>query len=97
MREVIKEDKAIIYHTGKQRCVAGVANVVSGPYPDPKEENEKLVVFDITPDEALNNQVTLSEIKGDNRFSDFHLVKFSRLSVMPVDNEHWELILKLSK
>ena len=97
MREVKKGDKAFIYHTGKQRCVAGVANVVSGPYPDPKEENEKLVVFDITPDEALNNQVTLSEIKEDNRFSDFHLVKFSRLSVMPVDNEHWELILKLSK
>ena len=97
MREVKKGDKAFIYHTGKQRCVAGVANVVSGPYPDPKEENEKLVVFDITPDEALNNQVTLSEIKEDNRFSDFHLVKFSRLSVMPVDNEYWELILKLSK
>jgi len=97
MREVKKGDKAFIYHTGKQRCVAGVANVVSGPYPDPKEDNEKLVVFDITPDEALNNQVTLSEIKGDNRFSDFHLVKFSRLSVMPVDNEYWELILKLSK
>ena len=45
IREVKKGDKAFIYHTGKQRCVAGVANVVSGPCLDPKEENEKLVDY----------------------------------------------------
>jgi predicted RNA-binding protein with PUA-like domain len=74
-----------------------IDGVISDILQKPNEENEKLVVFDITPDEALNNQVTLSEIKGDNRFSDFHLVKFSRLSVMPVDKERWELIMELSK
>ena len=97
IREVKKGDKAFIYHTGKQRCVAGIANVVSDPYPDPNKKNEKLAVFDITPDKPLTNPITLSQIKEDGRFDEFHLVKFSRLSVMPVTKEQWDLIIELSK
>ena len=97
IREIKKGDKAFIYHTGKQRCVAGIASVVSDPYPDPNKHNEKLLVFDVTPDKALNNPVTLSQIKADGRFDDFHLVKFDRLSVMPVDEKFWGDILKMSE
>ena len=69
-----------VYHTGKQRCVAGIASVTSDPCPDPDAGDEKLVVFDLTPDRPLENPVTLSQIKPDGRFDEFHLVKFSRLS-----------------
>jgi predicted RNA-binding protein with PUA-like domain len=92
IRKVKKGDKAFIYHTGNQRCVAGIANVVSDPYPDPNENNEKLAVFDITPNHSLKNPVTLKQIKEDSRFNEFHLVKFSRLSVMPVEKEYWDMI-----
>jgi predicted RNA-binding protein with PUA-like domain len=92
IRKVKKGDKAFIYHTGNQRCVAGIANMVSDPYPDPNENNEKLVVFDITPNHSLKNPVTLKQIKEDSRFNEFHLVKFSRLSVMPVEKEYWDMI-----
>ena len=92
IRKVKKGDKAFIYHTGNQRCVAGIANVVSDPYPDPNKNNEKLAVFDITPNHSLKNPVTLKQIKEDSRFNEFHLVKFSRLSVMPVEKEYWDMI-----
>ncbi len=97
IREIRNGDKAFIYHTGNQRMVAGIANVISDPYPNPNENNEKLVVFDITPDKPLTNPVTLKEIKEDGRFDDLHLVKFSRLSVMPVSKEHWDMIKKMGK
>lgn len=97
IREVSKGDKAFIYHTGNQRCVAGVANVISDPYPDPEAGDEKLVVFDITPGNALENPVTLAQVKQDGRFDEFHLVKFSRLSVMPVSEEYWNMILEMSR
>jgi predicted RNA-binding protein with PUA-like domain len=92
IRKVKKGDKAFIYHTGNQRCVAGIANMVSDPYPDPNENDEKLVVFEITPNHSLKNPVTLKQIKEDSRFNEFHLVKFSRLSVMPVEKEYWDMI-----
>mgnify|MGYP000109003551 FL=1 len=92
IRKVKKGDKTFIYHTGNQRCVAGIANVVSDPYPDPNENNEKLAVFDITPNHSLKKPVTLKQIKEDSRFNEFHLVKFSRLSVMPVEKEYWDMI-----
>ena len=97
IREVKKGDKAFIYHTGKQRCVTGVANIISDSYPDPNADNEKLVVFDLTPDHAIANPVTLKQIKEDGRFDEFHLVKFGRLSVMPVSKEYWDMILDMGK
>jgi len=97
IREVKKGDKAFIYHTGKERRVTGIANVVSDPYPDPETNNEKWVVFDITPNKAIQNPVTLKQIKEDDRFDEFHLVKFGRLSVMPVSKEHWDMILDMGK
>ena len=97
IREVKKGDKAFIYHTGKERRVTGIANVVSDPYPDPETNNEKWVVFDITPHKAIQNPVTLKQIKEDDRFDEFHLVKFGRLSVMPVSKEHWDMILDMGK
>ena len=97
IREVKKGDKAFIYHTGKERRVTGVANIISDSYPDPNAHNEKLVVFDLTPDHAFANPITLKQIKEDGRFDEFHLVKFGRLSVMPVSKEYWDMILDMGK
>ena len=55
------------------------------------------MVFDITPGRALENPVTLAQVKQGGRFDEFHLVKFSRLSVMPVSEEYWNMILEMSR
>jgi predicted RNA-binding protein with PUA-like domain len=97
MREVRKGDQAMIYHTGKEKCIAGIARVKSDPYPDPSINDEKRIVFDIEPVKKLSGQIKLGDLKKNPFFSDFLLVKFTRLSVMPVDLKHWEKLLEMDE
>ena len=90
-------DRVFIYHTGKQKAIAGVAKVVSQPYPDPELGNPRFVVVDLEPEYPLPRPVTLKEIKADPRFQDWVLVHQPRLSVMPVAEEDWDLVLFLSR
>lgn len=87
LREVRKGDRALIYHTGKDKAVMGEAKVTSDPYPDPELDDPKMAVVDVEPMRAWKSPVKLAEIKADPAFADFMLVKFSRLSVMPVETK----------
>lgn len=90
IRKARKGDEAFIYHTGDQRRIVGLAKITSDPYEDPAEPGTNArgeiaaPVFDLKPVRAAPNAVTLAEIKADARFSDFALVRQSRLSVMEV-------------
>lgn len=97
MRKVRKGDRAFIYHTGSERATVGIAEIVSDPYPDPQAAEERLVVFDVAPVEALPRPVTLAEVKADDAFAGFDLTRQPRLSVMPVSSAHWSRIVKLSR
>lgn len=95
MRSMRPGDWAFIYHTGDIRAIVGVARIVSEPYPDPTAENPRIVVVDVAPERRLARPVTLAEIKADPQFADWDLVRQSRLSVMPVGAERWELLLTM--
>ena len=97
IRSMQKGDAALIYHTGDERAAVGIADVVSAPYPDPKEEDDRLVVVDVKPTKKLDRPVTLSDIKADKTFEGFDLVRIGRLSVVPVPPKMWERILELSQ
>lgn len=97
LREVRKGDRALIYHTGKDKAVMGEAKVVSDPYPDPELDDPKMAVVDVEPSQAWANPVQLAAIKADPAFADFMLVKFSRLSVMPVDPKTFKRLEKMSR
>jgi predicted RNA-binding protein with PUA-like domain len=97
LRSVQKGDHVFYYHTGKEKAVVGVMEVIKGPYPDPKRDEARLVVVDVKPLRRLNRPVSLAEIKANPKFADFALVRISRLSVMPVTDEHWAEIERLSK
>lgn len=97
IRNARKGDKAIIYHTGDERQMVGIAEIISDPYPDPKENNPKLAVFDIKPLKKLNKPVTLSEIKAIKKYSDFPLVKEGRKSVVEVPKEYWDEFMSMSE
>src|SRR5215471_1226076 len=84
MRAIRKGDLAAIYHSGDEKCIVGIAEIASDPYPDPKEGNPKLVVVEVRSKQRLTRTIPLSEIKANKDFQDFLLVKMGRLSVMPV-------------
>lgn len=93
LRQIKKGDLAIIYHTGDEKAAIGIAEVVSNPYVDPKLNDPKLVVVDVKPKKKLTKPVTLAQVKANPKLQDFLLVKMSRLSVMPVSDSQWELLV----
>ena len=90
-------DQLLVYHTGDEKAVVGLAKVVKAAYPDPNEDNPKLVAVDIEAEVPLKRPVTLAEIKGDARFAEWGLVKVGRLSVVPTTKEQWAAVMALAK
>jgi predicted RNA-binding protein with PUA-like domain len=97
IRTVHKGDEALIYHTGKEKAVVGIARITSGSYPDPKQNDEKRAVFDLKPLRPLKRPVRLAEIKADPAFARWELVRMSRLGVMPVPDELWRRIMAMAQ
>lgn len=97
IRTMKKGDEAIIYHTGDEKSAIGIAQIISAPYTDPKEGDEKLAVVDLKPKKKLPRPVTLSEIKADPAFAGWDLLRIGRLSVVPVPDAIWSRIEQLSQ
>ena len=96
IKAMAKGDLAFIYHTGDEKRIVGIAEVISSPYPDPKAKDPRLIVIDLKPREKVRNPVTLAEVKANKTFADFALVRIGRLSVMPVSAAQWKALLAMS-
>ncbi len=96
IRAMKKGDLALIYHSGDEKAVIGLATITSNPYPDPKQNEPKLVVFDLKPKKRLPRPVALTEIKKQKSLASFDLVRIPRLSVMPVTEKQWEVLMKMA-
>jgi predicted RNA-binding protein with PUA-like domain len=97
LRSIRRGDRIFYYHTGKEKSVVATAKAASDAYADPSDATGKSFVVDVIPDKKLARPVTLAEIKADTSFASFPLVRMARLSVMPVTDEEWERIEKMSK
>lgn len=97
LRDVRLGDHILIYHTGNDKAIVGLAEAVSDPYPDPKEDDEKLVVVKLKPKRRYSHSVTLAEVKNREELKEFDLVRLPRLSVMPVSNEYWDVLQEMLK
>lgn len=95
LKEMKKDDLVLFYHSVNEKRVMGIAKVVKEHYPDPTTDDDRWVVVDVVPVQALDNPVTLSEIKSDNRLENIALVKQARLSVMPLKQEEFDAIVEL--
>ncbi|OFV92839.1 MAG: ubiquinol-cytochrome C reductase [Acidobacteria bacterium RIFCSPLOWO2_12_FULL_65_11] len=96
LRSVKKGDRIFYYHTGDEKAVVGIAKALGDAYPDPEDTSGKQSVVDLAPVKKLARPVTLAEIKADEAFKTFPLVRISRLSVMPVTDAEWTRIEKLA-
>jgi predicted RNA-binding protein with PUA-like domain len=90
-------DRLLVYHTGDEKAVVGLASVRSAAYPDPKKQDPKLLVVDIDFVGSLPSPVTLAAIKASPKFQGFDLVRLPRLSVMPVSAAQWAEIERLAR
>src|SRR3974390_1138278 len=96
LRSMKRGDQVLIYHSGNEKALVGIAEIVSAPYPDPKKNNPKLVVVEVVPKGRLVHPISLSEIKLKRKWKDFELLRMPRLSVMPVTEAVWVGLLKMT-
>lgn len=88
-------DRAFFYHSGDERAIVGIVEVTREYYPDPKDASGRFGMVDLRVVAPLPKPVTLAAIKADERFAELALVRQSRLSVMPIDEDAWRSICAL--
>jgi len=89
-------DLVLMYHSGKERSVVGLLQVVKEYYPDPTDPTDRFGMVDLKALQPVNQPVTLAQIKAQPALADIALVRHSRLSVMPLDTKPWNLICKMA-
>jgi predicted RNA-binding protein with PUA-like domain len=90
-----KGDEAFFYHSMSDKAVVGITMIARGAQPDPKDAN--WVSVRVEPVKPLPRPVTLAEIKAEPRLSKMELIRQSRLSVAPVRDEEWKVVLELAR
>jgi predicted RNA-binding protein with PUA-like domain len=96
IRTMHKGDLALIYHTGDERAAVGIAEIVSEPHPDPRQDDAKLAIVDLKAKMKLTKPVMLAQIKEDKAFAGWDLLRIGRLSVVPVPPAMWKHLLALA-
>jgi predicted RNA-binding protein with PUA-like domain len=96
MKEMKKGDQAFFYHTGDEKQVVGIVEVIKEAYPDPTDEKGVFKTLDVKAVKPVPKRVTLAAIKAEPRLKDMALVKYARLSVQPVTAEQWKIVCHMA-
>jgi len=96
LRNMKKGDEVFYYHSNEGTDIVGIAKVVKEAYQDPTTDDDRWVAVDIKAHKKLKNPVTLAEIKKDKRLKDMALVRIGRLSVQPVTDVEWKVVMELA-
>ena len=95
MQQMQPGDLVLYYHSVSEKAVVGIAKVDKAAYPDPTTDDGKWVVVDLVPFRDFKEPVTLEQIKQDKRLENIALLRQSRLSVMPLTGEEFDVLLAL--
>jgi len=96
LRNMKKGEEVLFYHSNEGTDIVGLARVIKEAYPDPTTDDERWVAVDIKPLKKLKKSVPLAVIKTDKRLAEMALVRIGRLSVQPVTETEFAVILELS-
>lgn len=86
-------DLVLFYHSGKERQIMGIVEVVKPYYPDPSDTSGKFGMVDVKTVKPFQTPVSLRQIKENPALQHLALIRQSRLSVMPIDPQAWNLLL----
>ncbi|MCS6267641.1 MAG: EVE domain-containing protein [Vampirovibrio sp.] len=95
LKQMQVNDLALFYHSVSEKAVVGVCKITQTAYPDPTDETGKWVVVNVIPVETLAVPVTLAAIKATEALAEIALVRQSRLSVVPLTQAEFDLILSM--
>jgi predicted RNA-binding protein with PUA-like domain len=95
LEEMKKGERAFFYHTGKEKQIVGIVEIIKESFSDPTDPSGIFVAVTTKADKPFRTPVTLAAVKADKKFKDMALVKYSRLSVQPVTDEEWKAICKM--
>jgi predicted RNA-binding protein with PUA-like domain len=95
LRAMAVDDLCLFYHSGDEKAVVGTARVVKAAYADPTAKGEDWSCVDLVPLKGLKRPVTLAEIKATAGLREMQMVRKSRISVTPVTEREYRLVLSL--
>ena len=97
LKAMKKGDEVLFYHSNEGLEIVGIAKVAKEAYQDPTTDEDAWVVVDLKPVKKLKKPVSLQQIKGEKRLKDMALLRLSRLSVQPVTEGEWKVIMELAE
>ncbi len=96
LKAMKKGDLAFFYHSNEGLEIVGIAKVIKESYQDPTTEEIAWVAVDFKPHKKLKKPVSLATIKSMESLSQMALIRLGRLSVQPVLESEWQIIMKLA-
>lgn len=96
LKAMKKNDLVLFYHSNEGMEIVGIAKVIKEYYQDPTTNDSNWVTIDLKPQKKLKTPVSLPQIKAEKKLSNMALVRIGRLSVQPVSEDEWNLIMKMA-
>ncbi len=96
LKAMKKGDQLFFYHSNEGLEIVGIAKVVKEFYQDPTTIEEAWVAVDLAPVKKLKRPVSLASIKAEKRLAQMALIRLGRLSVQPLTDEEWNVIMELA-
>ena len=96
LKAMKKGDEVLFYHSNEGTEIVGIAKVAKEFYQDPTTEEDAWVAVDLKPHKKLKKPVSLSQVKTDKRLAGMALVRLGRLSVQPVTDEEWKIVMVMA-
>ena len=96
LKAMKKDDSVLFYHSNEGVEIVGIAKVAKESYQDPTTDDAAWVVVNLKPFKKLKKPVTLVQVKADKRLENMALVRLGRLSVQPVTDEEWNIVMELA-
>ena len=90
-------DRAFFYHSVNEKRIVGIVEVAREYYPDSTDASGRFGMVDVKALMPMNKPVSLADIKGEPKLQELPLIRQSRLSVMPIDDESWALICRMGE
>lgn len=97
MKAMAIGDLAFFYHSVNEKQIVGIVEVIATYHPDPTDASGRFGMVTVKAVKAVTQPVTLAMIKAEDALADFALIRQSRLSVVPVTDAQWDIIMQMAQ